>query len=930
MKRYLYFAISLALMSAAVTAAQVGSVRKILSLDGAWQFQTDPHRVGDAQGWANGSAAFSGTLQVPGVWQAQGVGKPSGFLRNDYVGLGWYRRDVMIPADWRGKAITMRFGGASRLTRVFVNGHLAGTHDGFSTPFEFDITDLIQPGKVNHFVIAVDTNWPKGKPEIVEGRDISKPIGFLVYQANWGGLYGHVQLVAHSDPYIGDSYVLPEITPSIARVHVHIHSRKAVGTFRIAVAVSSAEARLPVITKEVSISADGHCEAVVDIHIPDAHLWTPEDPYLYKLSVQLSGKNVADEVSRNFGMRDFSTRGERLLLNGKPYFLRGYGDLDVEPITGVPPFTVDEYAQRLRLAKEYGFNYVRLHSRMPPPEMLKAADRVGMLISYELPVVYAPFLLPHREFESKELGRMVKVTRGHPSVFSFDMGNEMDPDRDFNAAERPQMRALLRQFYDEAKALDPSLIVFGSDGFDIPPSDIASMMRGIVPGKVNIAHEFGGYPCSLPNPALISQFTGVMVPFWLRNTEEWVKKNGLANVYPDLSRDSERLQWESHKFKIERLRQTTHFSGYQLWAITDAPSGIEGGPFEEGVLDYFWKPKSVSAQSYREFQAPSVLLIDRQPGERTFWLDRGITAKISLSHYGQPLRHGILHWNATDAVSGALLNAGTVSGINADPGELVRLAEIGFGKTNAGKPVHLKLQVELEGAGFRTANEWDFWGYPETRVASPHAAVVSLLRKPDLAGLYPWIRADWPAQRTPDVVVSSAVSPRVYNYVLAGGKAIVLLDKSSVDVPRDIDYFPDFVHWSPKAWGTRIEPGPFSSAFVQSGYMDMQFYNLMQDSYGLSEKWLVEAESGRLHPIMWGIGTIPGSLEKLGFVYEFRVGKGAVLLVTLSVDRNLDTAHPAALFFFDQALRYALSPKFAPKDELTPQQFSQLAFVAYR
>jgi hypothetical protein len=650
---------------------------------------------------------------------------------------------------------------------------------------------------------------------------------------------------------------------------------------------------------------------------------------LYQVAVRIAGSGAEDEIIRHFGMREFSTEGERLLLNGKPYFLRGYGDLDVEPFTGVPPFDVDEYVRRLRLAKDYGFNYVRLHSRMPPLEMLQAADRIGVVISYELPVVYAEFLLPHRDFESKELAAMVAVTRGHPSVFSLDMGNEMDPDRDFTPETRPQMRALLRDFYRQAKDMDPSLLVFGSDGFDISPSDIASPMRGIVPGKVNLGHEFGGYPCSLPNPQLIPRFTGVMVPFWLSDIQKWVNKNGLAAVYPDLVRHSERLQWESHKYKIERLRATSHFSGYQLWAITDAPSGVEGGPFEEGVLDYFWQPKSIGAEAYREFQAPSVLLIDRQPEERTFWLDRGTEAKITLSHFGPPLRHGVLRWRTLDAVSGAVLNSGTVSDVAADPGTLVHLADINFGKTNAAKPLRVQLHVELEGDGLRTSNQWDFWGYPEDRATPAMAPVVSLLRNAGVTALYPWIKTQWPGEGAPAVVISSSVAPQVYDYVLAGGKAVVLLDKANVDVPRDVNYFPDFVRWSPKGWGTRIEPHPFSSRFVQDGQLDMQFFDLMQDAYGFSEQWIAGAENA-LHPVMWAVRTVPGSLEKLGFVYEFRVGKGKVLLVSLSVEHNLDAAHPAALFFFDQALQYALSDQFRPRDELTAQQFSQFAFLAYR
>jgi hypothetical protein len=929
MKRNICCVISLALFGTAIAGAQSSPVRKTVSLDGVWQFQTDPSRVGEAAGWSDGSHAFSKSLRVPGVWQAQGVGEPRSFLRNDYVGLGWYRRDLVIPADWRGKAITMRFGGASRLTKVFVNRHLAGAHDGFSTPFQFDVTDFVRPGVTNHFVIAVDTDWPRSKPVVVNGRDISKPVGFLVYAANWGGLYGSVELVAHSDPYIEDAWVLPEITPGVAHVHVRVRSRKAAGAFRISAAISSADGRLPEVTKQLAVSAAGESEAVLDVPIPTAHLWTPEDPYLYHVAVGLAGSGVTDEVSRQFGMREFGMQGERLLLNGKPYFLRGYGDLDIEPFTGVPPLTVDEFVKRLRVAKQYGFNYARLHSRMPPPEMLQAADQVGLVISYELPVVYAEFLLPHSEFAGRELTAMVKETRGHPSVFSLDMGNEMDPDRDFTDETRPQMRALLQRFYDQAKALDPSLIVFGSDGFDIPPSDIASPMRGIVPGKVNLGHEFGGYPCSLPNPGLISQFTGLMVPYWLNDAQQWVKKNGLADVYPDMVRDSERLQWESHKFKIERLRATGRFSGYQLWAITDAPSGIEGGPWEEGVLDYFWRPKSVGADAYREFQSSAVLLIDREPQERTFWLDRGVEAKVSLSHFGSPLRKGVLRWLAVDAAGGATLNSGTVSNISAEAGSLVQLAAISFGKTNGATPLRVQLRVELEGEGLRTQNEWEFWGYPKQRAGATSGETVSLLRSREVTELYPWMKTRW-TEQPPALVISPAVTPQVYDYVLAGGKAIVLLDKSNVDVPRDVNYFPDFVRWSPKAWGTRIEPGPFPSRFTQDGHIDMQFYDLMQDSYGLSEQWLAGAESGRMHPIMWGIRTIPGNLEKLGFVYEFRAGKGSVLLVTLNVERNLDPEHPAALFFFDQALRYVMSNAFVPKDVLTPGQFSQLSFLAYR
>jgi beta-galactosidase len=906
-----------------VCAAQTPP-RDALNLDGEWQFRADPQRVGAAAGWQKHFEPGR-TMRVPGVWQAQGLGEPRSFLRNDYVGLGWYEKLVDVPAAWRGKAAVLHISGASRLTKAYVNGELAGTHDGFSTPFDFDVTKLLRPGAPNTIVIAVDNDWPKTAPVIAGGRDISKPIGFLMYQANWGGIYGHVQLVAHDDPYIEDAYVVPDLRRGSARVHVRAKSVAASGTFDVKGKVVGAAAAAHAGSGSVTLRAGQAAEAQFDVAIPNARTWSPEDPFLYLLTVQVKG---GGEFERGFGMREFAMEGERLLLNGKPYFLRGYGDLDVEPMTGVPPVTVEEHTQRFRIAKQFGFNYVRLHSRMPTPEMLEAADRVGMLISYEAHVVYAEFLLPHQEFVGRELERMVAVTRGHPSVFSVDMGNEMDPDRDFTAETRPQFLSLLNSLRGKAKAIDPTLIVFGSDGFHIPPSDLASPMRGIVPGVVNLGHEFGGYPCSLPNPALISRFTGMMTPFWLRDIEQWVSKNGLADVYPALIRDSERLQWESHKYKIERLRANGHFSGYQLWAMTDAPSGVEGGPFEEGILDYFWQPKTIGPERYREFQTESALLIDREPQERTFWLDRGTDVRVSLSHFGSALQNARLEWRAVDAETGVEVAHGGRQSIAAEPGRVTEIATIHIAPAEHDKPMHIRLEAKLAGAD--VANEWEFWGYPAERISPTKGAVASEMRAAAVGRLYPSIAAWDGGSSHPKLVVASSVTQSVFDYVVAGGSAVIFMDKGTVDTPRDVNYFPDFVRWSPKAWGTRIEQHPFAARFVERGVMDMQFFDLMQDSYGLSEQWMVGAESGRLHPVMWAIRTVPGSLEKLGFVYEFRVGKGKVLLVSLNVEPNLDEAHPAAMYFFDQALRYASSSDFAPKDELTSQQFSQFAFVAYR
>src|SRR5437762_14039952 len=85
-----------------------------IDLDGTWQFRTDPESVGVREEWHSPGVSFPLRLQVPGAWQAQGVGEPDGILRHKYTGPAWYRRQTNIPAAWQGKVIHLRIGGALR------------------------------------------------------------------------------------------------------------------------------------------------------------------------------------------------------------------------------------------------------------------------------------------------------------------------------------------------------------------------------------------------------------------------------------------------------------------------------------------------------------------------------------------------------------------------------------------------------------------------------------------------------------------------------------------------------------------------------------------------------------------------------------------------------------------------------------------------
>ena len=87
--------------------------RPRIELDGVWQFRMDPQGAGEVEAWHSAGVTFSDTIRVPGCWQAQGFGTPSGILRNHYAGSAWYRRTVAVPAGWNGKSILLTVGGAA-------------------------------------------------------------------------------------------------------------------------------------------------------------------------------------------------------------------------------------------------------------------------------------------------------------------------------------------------------------------------------------------------------------------------------------------------------------------------------------------------------------------------------------------------------------------------------------------------------------------------------------------------------------------------------------------------------------------------------------------------------------------------------------------------------------------------------------------------
>ena len=892
----------------AATALCRADSRGRIELDGAWQFRLDPNGAGEVGEWHSANVPFTGTIQVPGCWQAQGFGERSGVLRNHYAGQAWYRRTVAVPAAWKGKVVMLHVGGVLRRATVFINGHKVGEHNGFSTPFSVDISDALRPGGDNIVALLI-ANPGAAITESPSVQKATEPTGLLNYIGNWGGVYGRVALEASEPAWIGEVAIVPDIQRKQARFRVSLRSREsAAAAVRVEVAVNGQTAAI-----DARLLPGQTAETEVTLDMPDAVLWTPERPDLYTATVRLiQGRRERDRIEERFGMREIAIRGNVLLLNGKPLYLRGYGDDNVEVLSGTPPASREVYLERLRQARSYGFNAVRFHSMTPTREFFEAADETGVLVMAELPAAYTMYVLPHREFLRKELERVLRVHRNHPSFLSLAFGNEFNLNWLKTAAAKQEFQETVAEFYRLAKSIDPNRVILSNDGLVLRPTDMVSVSRNAPKDVPAVRHEFGSYYCSLPDVSLIDRFSGVILPTWLEQKKAWVADSGLVNAYPTYLRNSQRLQQLGRKYQIERARRMPEFTGYHYWLIVDYPGGTgEGDSWEEGWFDYFWRPKGVSPEEGREINSAVLLMIGAGVNDRTLWTGSRKRIEVMVSNYGdEDIADGALSWKLLSA--GRQIGGSRTEGLRAPLGQVGRIGAIEIGPVEAEDAQKLELVLELKSGTTTYANRWNFWVFPSGRLLKrADLPVVSAMKSAAVGRLFPFVGE---AQGMPEpnaLLITSALDETAARFLASGGRVWLAADRAQFERSGDAAFFPA----SGGAQGTLLQDHPALRGFPHEGFCDLQFYNVLDGAWNFA----LDAWPKDLAPIAGGIRTTSSFLSKqknlsrTGYLFEVKVGKGKLLVSTLRLREHLDEAYPDAAYLFDRLLRYATGPEFQPR-----------------
>lgn len=373
----------------------------------------------------------------------------------DHVGWVWYEREFSVPEILTTERVVLRFGSATHIAKVFLNGALIVEHKGGFLPFEAEINRFLQAGK-NRLTVAVnnivdDSTLPVGffkeKDVPGDGKVVHNEPNFDFF--NYAGLQRPVKIYTTPRTYIQDVAIVSDSKGTV------YYSIESVGESQVKVSVA-----------DESGSVVGKAEGGSGtINISNVKLWEPLNAYLYTLNVELikDGKTI-DVYEQPFGVRTVEVKDGKFLINNKPFYFKGFGKHEDSPIHG-RGFDEAANVMDFNLMKWIGANSFRTSHYPYSEELMRLADREGFVVIDEVPAVglHLNFMVmlsggvaqrntwqglktfDHHQDVIKEL---IARDKNHPSVVMWNIANKP-------ASEEEGAYEYFKLLVELAKELDP-------------------------------------------------------------------------------------------------------------------------------------------------------------------------------------------------------------------------------------------------------------------------------------------------------------------------------------------------------------------------------------------------------------------------------------------------------------------------------------------
>ena len=403
--------------------------RELIDLNGIWNFKLDAGN-GFAEEW------FAYPLQetIPMPVPASYNDLYDGVAFRDHIGWVWYEREIVIPQHFFEQRIVLRFGSVTHKARVYLNGQLIAEHQGGFTPFEAEINAFASVGK-NRLTVAVNnivdyTTLPAGnyrEEDVVGlGKVVTDSPNFDFF--NYAGIQRPVKLYTTPKTYIRDITISTDIAGTDGLVDYTIDIQ---GEGEVSISIQDEAGE----TVARGTGASGQ------LTIKDVHLWQPLHAYLYTCTVTLcrDGEQI-DTYEEPFGVRTVAVQDGKFLINGNPFYFKGFGKHEDFPLHGRG---LDEVVtvRDFNLLKWMGANSFRTSHYPYSEELMRLADREGLVVIDEVPAVglHVNFMallsgggglhktweeLETREQHAQVIRELIARDKNHPCVVMWSIANE--------------------------------------------------------------------------------------------------------------------------------------------------------------------------------------------------------------------------------------------------------------------------------------------------------------------------------------------------------------------------------------------------------------------------------------------------------------------------------------------------------------------------
>ncbi len=647
----------------------LAQTRAQISLDGNWEIIFDDKDQGVEGEWHLNinydSNSLKRIIEVPSCWEE---------FEKDYEGVAFYRKKFEVPEAWEGKILELKFDASNYMTQVWLNEQVVGFHEGGYTPFSFRIDKLAKPGEENTLTVRVIS------PIILTDKRIDglgRQEVPMWRGAITGGIWQSVNIFATGTTRLADVFLEPNIHNNTLAVNLELEN--------VQTAISESEIHMQIVSNEgekvasLKTSLDvlpGKNKQRWEFNIEDAEYWSMSNPYLYTANIQiLKNGIISDSWSAKFGMREFTAKDGKFVLNGKPMYLKACFFEGLYPVKLAYPDSREMAIKEITLAKEAGFNMIRPWRKPAPPMWLDLCDSLGVLTvgSLVTECMHRPISTPRLPFViENEVRKTILANRNRTCIVQWELFNEIN---------RPILAQMLNSMSILARDLDPTRMILDESGGwgeganvylpnertpikfnDIhhysgsqvhqkeydgylaiakTPEEIEVLGLGkakgygknVVNGIMSYVSElgYGSSPdLTINNPLFEKKGNPIVAPtIYHKKMEDEakfaLKKTGFDKIYPnikDFYLEQQKMHGIANKRIIEATRSNSSIAGYCVHALVGGDWVIGAG-----LLDLWRNPKTLVYDLTKAANQEQIVAIRILP--RNIYAEKGAKLEIT-------------------------------------------------------------------------------------------------------------------------------------------------------------------------------------------------------------------------------------------------------------------------------------------------------------